>query len=283
MTSDQNSPWQGTGQAQDSSKAQNAVDSVKGPAADVQNTAVEKGRDVVDTAKSEAGELVHEAKTQGRRLFNDSVGELRTQADSVQNRIADAVQSLTDELGSMASASDANGPVADLVRSGQQYGDRAASWLRDNDVDQALSGVRRYAARNPWTFMAVAAGAGLLVGRLARGLRDASTDDDRRTGFYDRGSYDRGTYSSDREVGLYGDGERYNAPGGPQLSQGQGYVVADTLHGAGGAESYDGHPGGSDPAFGTVTGSDDPYAVPEPRYPRPGEETLGRDQEWGQR
>lgn len=272
MTSDQNRPWQGTGPS-DESKAANVVDSVKGPAADVQHTAAEKGRDVVDTAKGEAGELVHEAKAQGRRLLDDSVGELRTQAGSVQNRLADTVQSLTDELRAMASAPDANGPVADLARTGEQYGDRAAAWLRDNDVDQALSGVRRYAARNPWTFMAVAAGAGLLVGRLARGLKDASSDNEGR-------ALGRGAYPVDREVGLYGEGERY---GDPQLSQGQGYVVGDTLHGAGGVESTDGHPGGNDPAFGAPTASGDPYAVPEPRYPRPGEETLGRDQEWGQR
>ena len=145
---------------------------VTGPAGDVKDSAVTAGQDVLASARAEGAQVVDEAKVQGRRLLDESVAEIRTQASTVQARLADTVQSLTDELRAM-SASDANGPMADLAHQGQEWGDRAAAWLRDNDLDQALTGVRRYAARNPWTFLALAGGAGLLVGRLARGLKDA--------------------------------------------------------------------------------------------------------------
>ena len=153
-------------------RASDAAASLTGPAGDVKDSAVTAGQDVLASARAEGAQVVDEAKVQGRRLLDESVAEIRTQASTVQARLADTVQSLTDELRTM-SASDANGPMADLAHQGQEWGDRAAAWLRDNDLDQALTGVRRYAARNPWTFLALAGGAGLLVGRLARGLKDA--------------------------------------------------------------------------------------------------------------
>ena len=151
---------------------QEAVASVAGPASDVKDAGVAAGQDVLATAKAEGAQVVDEAKVQGRRLLDESVSELRTQASTVQGRLADAVEALTDELRAMASAPEANGTLTNLAHTGEQYGDRAAAWLRDNDLDQALAGVRRYAARNPWAFLAIAGGAGLLAGRLARSLRD---------------------------------------------------------------------------------------------------------------
>lgn len=196
-------------------RARAAANSLTGPAADVKDTAVTAGKDVLEAAKHEAGEVVGEAKLQGRRLLDESMGELRGQAETVQARLADTVRALTDELGSMASAPDADGPLAQLAGSGRDFGDRAAAWLRDNDLDQALHGVRRYAARNPWTFLAIAGGAGLLVGRLARGLRDADAPDElgtnRRQGLgtqetyaYDRVS-ETGTYPTDPLPTYHGD------------------------------------------------------------------------------
>lgn len=224
-------------------KAKDAAASVSGPATDVKDSAVAAGKDVLATAKSEGGQVVDEAKLQGRRLLDESVSELRTQASSVQARLADTVQALTDELRAMADAPDANGPVAGLAHTGQQYGDRAASWLRDNDLDQALVGVRRYAARNPWTFLAVAGGAGLLVGRLARGLKDA-------------GSPDEATYYQ----GQYRQGGDYRA-----VSTGQGYATGETLYGT-----------------DRLGAPQDPYTPgADVRTPRPGDGIGGREEPWG--
>lgn len=181
------------------------------PVADVKGTAVAAGQDVLDSAKHEAGQVVQEAKVQGRRLLDESVGELRGQASTIQAKLADTVQALSDELGAMAASPDANGPVAQFAGTGREYGDRAAAWLRDNDLDQAVHGIRQYAARNPWTFLALAGGAGLLVGRLARGLRDADSPD--AVGTYRRQALGtQETYAYDRvsETGTYPtEGELY--------------------------------------------------------------------------
>lgn len=162
----------------DAGRAQQAADSLKGPARDVKDTAVESGRDVLDTAKTEAGQVAAEAKLQGRRLLDEGVGELRSQASSLQSKLADTVEALADELGIMSSNDQSDGPLTAFAGDAHDWGRRASTWLRDSDTDQVLTSVRRYAARNPWTFLAVAAGAGLVAGRLARSLRDANADDD---------------------------------------------------------------------------------------------------------
>lgn len=198
--------------------AKDAAASVKGPATDVKDVAASAGQDVLATAKAEGAQVVDEAKAQGRRLLDESLGELRTQASTVQARLADTVQALSDELRVMASSPDANGPVAQFATTGQQYGDRAANWLRENDLDTAVFEVRRYAARNPWTFLAIAGGAGLLVGRLARGLKDA--DEPRALTMRPQ----------DRGYQAYSDGVGH-LPQGGQVSQGQGYAPSQNLAG----------------------------------------------------
>ena len=123
--------------------------------------------------------VVDEAKYQGRQLFDEGITELRSQAAVAQSKLADTVQALSDELRAMAASPDANGPLTDLVDQGRDLSERAAAWLHDNDPDQALVGVRRYAARNPWMFLALAGGAGVLAGRFARGLSAAGDPDAR--------------------------------------------------------------------------------------------------------
>ena len=59
--------------------------------------------------------------------------------------------------------------------------DRAESLTRQLETKEPmdlLDDVRRFASRRPGTFLLVAAGAGLLAGRLTRGMRDASSNGD---------------------------------------------------------------------------------------------------------
>lgn len=157
-------------------KAADAADSLKGPAEDVRASAMQAGRDVTDTAKFEARQVAQEAKHQGRKLLNEGAGEVRSQAGNLQAKLADTVDALTDELGVMSANTEADGPLTHFAGDAHDWGRRASSWLRENDPDAVVTSVRRYAARNPWTFLAIAAGAGLVAGRLARSLKDAESD-----------------------------------------------------------------------------------------------------------
>lgn len=227
-------------------KAQDAADSVRGPAADVKDTAHEAGRQVAQTAKSEARDVLHEGKQQGRRVLDEGMAELRNQAAGAQGKLADTFQALADELREMVGGSQTNGTVANFAGQAQDYTERAASWLRDNDMDAALHGVRRFAARNPWGFLAISAGAGLLVGRLARGLKDAGPSGASSGSYelYGRGGYGQG-YGTEQYGRPYGEATAASAAyGDPNLETAYGQAVA-------GQSGYDrpiGSDGGARPA-----------------------------------
>lgn len=153
--------------------SQGAMESLREPAQDVTATAKDAGQQVAETAKGEARQVLEEGKQQGRRVLDEGISELRDQAATVQSKMADTMEALADELRQMTNGSQTNGTVTEFAHQARGYTERAASWLRSNDLDTALFSVRRFAARNPWGFLAIAGGAGLLAGRLARGLRDA--------------------------------------------------------------------------------------------------------------
>ncbi|MHA7861855.1 hypothetical protein ACX1DX_10835 [Tessaracoccus sp. Y36] len=206
-------------------RTEQAADSLKGPARDVKDTAAEAGRDVLDTAKFEAGQVAQEAKFQGRRLLDEGVGELRSQANTLQAKLADTVDALTEELGVMSANTQTDGPITHFAGDAHDWGRRASSWLRENDPDQVMTSVRRYASRNPWTFLAIAAGAGLVVGRLSRGLKDAASDDDvprlasDTSGYYPRSDAQGYALTTPAETPLTSD---YGREVPPTLSTGPG-------------------------------------------------------------
>lgn len=65
-------------------RGQQAADSIRGPAGDVKDTAMDEARHVATTAKDEARQLKAEGTFQGRRVVDEGMAELRTQASTVQ-------------------------------------------------------------------------------------------------------------------------------------------------------------------------------------------------------
>ena len=72
----------------------------------------------------------------------------------------------------------ARGLVDDVAR---RAGD-AASWLDQRDPGSLLDEARSFARQRPGTFLAIAAGVGVLAGRLSRSLVDEARDSDDSTG-----------------------------------------------------------------------------------------------------
>lgn len=67
--------------------------------------------------------------------------------------------------------------VTDLSHAASQRISEVADWLEQRDPQDLLNDVTRFARRRPGTFLAIAAGAGLLAGRMGRGIRDAGSAD----------------------------------------------------------------------------------------------------------
>lgn len=143
----------------------------------LKDTVAESGAQVAGTAKDEAGKVLGEAKTQAKDLFTQTQGELKDQAATQQKRVAAGLRSVSDELGSMADNSEGGVVAADLVQQAASRAGSIATWLEDRDPGSLLSEVRAYASRKPGTFIGIAAVAGLVAGRLTKGLISNASDE----------------------------------------------------------------------------------------------------------
>ncbi len=75
----------------------------------------------------------------------------------------------------MAERSD-GGVAADLVRQASTRIQGIAGWIGDRDPGSLLTEVKSYARAKPGTFIAVAALAGLVAGRLTRALSEGAAE-----------------------------------------------------------------------------------------------------------
>ena len=160
-------------------RAKDVAATAQGEAKAVTDTAKDAGGHVVDTAKQEVAEVVEEAKVQGRRLLDESMYELRAQAGTGQHMVAELARSLSGELRAMSQA-DQDGMLGGYVDKAQRFSDDAAAWLESRQPDEVLESVRRYAARNPWQFLAISAGVGFVGARIYHGLQGAKEDEGSR-------------------------------------------------------------------------------------------------------
>lgn len=157
--------------ARASDRAQDVAGTAKDEAGAIKDTAMAAGSDVADSVTQQAGNVAHEVGHQSRRLLDEGVSELQTQAGAGQQRLAELSRSLGDELRSMTTTGDSSGPITDLATNAQGLFDDAAHWLEHNEPGDVLESVRRYASRNPWTFLAISAGVGFVGARIVRGLQ----------------------------------------------------------------------------------------------------------------
>ncbi len=143
-------------------------------AAGVASTAKDEAAGVVETAKAEAGAVAHEAKDQVRELYHQTTAQLKDQAAEQQRRVADGLRSVGGELESMSQNSE-GGVASDLVRQASTRIQGIAGWIGDRDPGSLLTEVKSYARAKPGTFIAVAALAGLVAGRLTRALSEGAS------------------------------------------------------------------------------------------------------------
>lgn len=157
--------------------AKEAVGTAKQEASHVAGATKEGAVEVASTAKDEAAGVAHEAKTQVTDLFHEARGQFSSQASQQQERLASGLRSFGDELGTMSQNSETTGVAADLVQQASTRLSAAGDWLADRDPASLLDEVKAFARRRPVVFIAAAAVAGIVVGRLTRALASGATND----------------------------------------------------------------------------------------------------------
>jgi hypothetical protein len=150
--------------------AKQTLGTAKDEASNVASTAAENAAGIASTAKEEAASVASEATSQLGDLFHEARGQLSDQAAQQQGRIASGLRAVGDELGSMSRNAEGGGVATDLVQQASERLSAAGSWLADRDPASVLEEVKAFARRRPVVFIAAAALAGIVVGRLTRAL-----------------------------------------------------------------------------------------------------------------
>ncbi|WP_165065823.1 hypothetical protein [Marisediminicola senii] len=149
----------------------------KEQAAQVGSSAVDQAKSVAGTAKGEAGKVASEATAQAKQLFGQAKSEFGDQAGVQTQRAATGLRSIGDELKTMAESSEQGGLGANLVSEAASRASGVASWLDGREPADLLSDVKDFARRRPGTFIAIAAVAGIVAGRLTRSVVASNADD----------------------------------------------------------------------------------------------------------
>ena len=146
------------------------TDAAKDEAADLKRQATDSAQTVAETAQTEAANVAAEVKTNARDLMYQAKSDLTDQAGAQQQKVAEGLRSISTELHTMATASDQPGVASDLVRQAAERSSAVAGWLDGRDPGSLLTEVKSFARQRPGTFLLLAAGAGVLAGRLGRSL-----------------------------------------------------------------------------------------------------------------
>lgn len=160
----------------DRDEDQGKAGAAKEQAAQLGQGAAEAGQHVVGVATDQASNVVAEAGSQAKDLLSQARSELTDQAGVQQDRLASSLRALGDELESMGNHSEQPGVATDLVKQASTRAHDVASWLDSREPGHVVQEVQEFARRSPAAFLAIAAGAGLLAGRMGRGVKDAGSD-----------------------------------------------------------------------------------------------------------
>lgn len=131
-----------------------------------------------EAAKEEASKVAGEAKQQVRDLTGQTRDELASQARQQKDRAVGGLRTLSDELRSMAGSTERSGMAGDLAQEAARRTGDLAGWLDSREPGELIDEVRTFARQRPGLFLALAAGAGVLAGRLTRGMTQAASQQD---------------------------------------------------------------------------------------------------------
>ncbi len=137
MSQNYGEPTSGS-QAGQAGSTSGTAEAAKHEAAGVKDAAQAEAGHVVETAKHEAATVASEAKSQAKQVYAQTKQELTDQAASQQQRVAEGLRSIGDELNSLARGSENPGIATDLVKQASSRVSGASDWLAQRDPGSLL-------------------------------------------------------------------------------------------------------------------------------------------------
>jgi hypothetical protein len=154
------------------------TDVAKEQAGRVGQTATQAGGQVAQTTKEQARNVVGEAKQQARDLVGEARSQVRDQAGTQKGRAVQGLHALGDELDQMAEQGGQSGLATEVARQVSGRTRDLARYLERHEPADLLAEVRAYARRRPVVFLAGATLAGVVAGRLTKGITAGPPEDD---------------------------------------------------------------------------------------------------------
>ena len=158
------------------STAQQAASTAQQKAGELKDSAADSGRHVVESAKDQAGDVTDEVKHQAQDLLAQAREELQAQAREQQQRVAGGLHAVSGQFDDMSTNAGADGLGVELVRQAADKSRAIGDWLGQREPGAVLEELRDFARRRPGIFIAAAATAGILAGRLTRATAQGDTD-----------------------------------------------------------------------------------------------------------
>ncbi|MGD7003459.1 hypothetical protein [Corynebacterium halotolerans] len=163
-------------------RTQNAQNAAQEEAEHVAGKTQDAAQQTADTAMQEARQVAGEATDQVKSLASSLQDEAFSQAGTQQQRLAEQSRTVTNDLQRLARGEKPEaGLVSQTVSMLAERAEQFTSQLENKEPADLLKDVRRFAARRPVAFLAIAAGIGVAAGRLTRGLTDSDDDSARVT------------------------------------------------------------------------------------------------------
>lgn len=142
----------------------------------VAGVAGDQAKHVAGVATDEAKQLATEATSHARDLAGELRSQVADQTKSQRDRLVQALHQITDELDTMAESGGGSGVATEVVRQVSTRARDLASMVENREPGDVLGDVRRMASRRPGAFLLGALAAGLLAGRVTRGVKTDTTD-----------------------------------------------------------------------------------------------------------
>jgi len=214
----------------------------------VAGTAADAGRQVAGTTKEQAQRVASDAIGQARELYGQATTELSSQASTQQDRLAQTIRTFGHDLQKMGRGEQVDsGLASEVVDNLSQRAHRVAEFFETREPRDVVDEVRRFAARRPGLFIALAATAGVVAARLTKALVAESHSDQGTSGTAGYGTTGTGTtgygtgYGSSTYVGgaePYGADVIVPEPGYGTGVSGTGYETVETIEPAGYESGY---------------------------------------------
>lgn len=167
---------EGSGSTEPSDVAASAS-AARDKAADAAQAGRQAAGEVAQTASTAARDVAQETKSQARELAGRTGEQFTEQAEVQKGALVEGLRSLVDQLDAMTERADRGGIAVEVAGKARDAARSTADWLDGRDPGEVLDGVRSFGRERTGVYLAGSLLAGVVAGRLTRGVAAVHTDD----------------------------------------------------------------------------------------------------------